>query len=623
MDPQIKSILKTILSGFLILLTIASLFALMGVGVQKDKTISLSTLARDINDQKVKKMVVEGPIVTVEYNDGATKTTRKESESALTQQLKDYNVDPSKMQMVDLTVNEQKESAWSWVSSLLFILLPVIFIAFFFWMMFKQNKAGAGQIFDFSQAKAKLFDNAGKPKFTFDDIGGLKEAKEELEEMVDFLKNPQKFTQIGARVPRGVLLVGPTGTGKTLIAKAVASQANVPFFSISGSEFIELFVGVGAARVRDLFAKAKRFQPSIIFIDELDAIGGVRSPGFGGGHEEREQTLNQILVEMDGFDRESTCIVLAATNRPDILDPALLRPGRFDRRVVFDLPDVNSRKEILKIHCKNKQMEGGIKLDEIAERTPGFSGADLANLVNEAALLAVKKKKLKISQNELFDSIEKVLLGPERKSHLLSTDEKEIAAYHEAGHAVVNTFVPAGQMVRKISIISRGNAGGYTLTLPKEEKRFKTKTEFVSEIATLFGGYCAEQLIYNQVTTGATNDLEVASDIARSLVKEFGMSDLGPITFGLRSRSAYLRNDMEDQNYSEKVAERIDAEVEKIITQGKEEAVRILRDKKALLEKIAKILIEKETIEKEEFEDLIKDQKPAKLKTFKKPISPL
>ncbi len=603
---KINSFAKKALFAFLILLSVSTIFSLFYNPGKKVEKVPFSELASDISQEKVKKIEAQGQELLIFYNDDSKKTSRKENESSLSESFKNYGIDPNKLSKVQLQLNEEKESPWSWIGALLlFTILPILVIGFFLFSVLKQNKAGAGQIFDFSRSKAKLFDNA-KKKINFSDIGGLKEAKEELEEVVDFLKNPTKFTDIGARVPRGVLLVGPTGTGKTLIAKAVASQANVPFFSISGSEFIELFVGVGAARVRDLFATAKKHQPSIIFIDELDAIGGKRTPGFGGGHEEREQTLNQILVEMDGFDQGNTCIILAATNRPDILDSALLRPGRFDRRVVFDLPDVKSREEILKIHFAEKKTIADLKLDEVAERTPGFSGADLANLANESALLAVKKGQKIIKQIDVLDSIEKVLLGPERKSHLLSVKEKEISAYHEVGHALVNTFTPGGDTVRKVSIISRGYAGGYTLTLPREEKKFKTREEFVSDIATLMGGYCAEKLIFGEVTTGASNDLQRASSIARSLVKEYGMSKLGAITYGEVQGLEFTNDNFgEIRNYSEKIAEEIDKEVETVIKEGQEKANKILKDKKPLLAKISKVLIEKETIEKEEFENLI------------------
>ena len=481
--------------------------------------------------------------------------------------------------------------------------------------MLKQTRSGAMQVFDFTKARARIFGAEGhdKQKVLFKDVAGLKEAKEELIEIVDFLKFPKKYLQMGAKIPRGVLLLGPAGVGKTLLARAVAGEANVPFFSISGSEFVEMFVGVGSARVRDLFAMAKKASPSIIFIDEVDAIGRHRGAGIGGGHDEREQTLNMILVEMDGFDRDSNVIVMAATNRGDILDPALLRPGRFDRKIMLDPPDVHDREEILKIHSKEKPLSENINFKEIAERTPGFSGADLANVANEAALLAARRNKTNIFQSEFLESIEKVLLGPERKSHILSKKEKEIAAYHEAGHALVSASIPGTHPVRKISIISRGMAGGYTLQVPSEENKMKTKSQFMGELATLMGGFCAERLIFGEMTTGASNDLEKASQLSRKIVKEYGMSSLGPISFGDKNDMVFLGREISEQrNYSEVVAEKIDKEIENILRSAEKKATEIVSKKKALLEKIAKTLIEKETIEREDFEKLmgIKNPKP-------------
>jgi len=491
-------------------------------------------------------------------------------------------------------------------------ILPFVFIILFFWLLFRQTKTGTAQVFEFTRARAKLFGVGGLPKekVTFKDVAGLKEAKQELMEVVDFLKNPKKYLQLGARIPKGILLVGPSGCGKTLLARAVAGEANVPFFSVAGSSFVELFVGVGSGRVRSLFQEAKKHQPCLIFIDELDAIGKVRGPAITGGHEEREQTLNQLLIEMDGFEPNDKCVVLAATNRPDVLDPALLRPGRFDRKIVLDLPDVNEREEILKIHCRNKPLNRNVNLREVAERTPGFSGADLANVVNEAAILAARKGKNQIFQEELLESIEKVLLGPERKSHILSKKEKEIAAYHEAGHALVATFLPEAEPVRKISIVARGLAAGYTLKTPKEEKRIKTKKEFLAEMATLLGGYVAEKIKFGDISTGASNDLENASRIARKLVKEYGMSSLGPIVFGEKEELVFLGREYEmARNYSEEVAQKIDKEVAKLIKESEKRATQILKEKLNLLEKLAKLLIQKETIEKEEFEKIIEEEK--------------
>jgi cell division protease FtsH len=487
-------------------------------------------------------------------------------------------------------------------------MLPLVLFGVFFLFIFRQAKSGAAEAFTFTKARARLFGAEGHPKtrINFNDVAGLKEAKEELKEIVDFLKNPQKYLKMGAKIPRGVLLLGPAGVGKTLLARAVAGEASVPFFSISGSEFVEMFVGVGSARVRDLFSIAKKASPSIIFIDELDAIGRHRGAGIGGGHDEREQTLNQILVEMDGFERETNVIIMAATNRGDILDPALLRPGRFDRKVVLDPPDIHDREEIMKIHCKGKPLALDVNLREIAERTPGFSGADLANVVNEAAILAARKNKTQVYQGEFLESIEKVLLGPERRSHILSKKEKEIAAYHEVGHALVSSFLPNTEPVRKISIIARGMAAGYTLQMPSEERKMRTKKQFLAEIATLLGGYCAEKIRFGEITTGAANDLSRASDLARKLVKEYGMSPLGPVSFGEKEELVFLGKEISEQrNYSEKIAARIDEEVSRFIRDAEKEALATLSKRRKLLDKVAGTLIEKETIEREEFEMLI------------------
>jgi cell division protease FtsH len=444
-----------------------------------------------------------------------------------------------------------------------------------------------------------------KKRVTFTDVAGAKEAKEELMEVVEFLQHPKKFLNIGAKIPKGVLLLGPPGTGKTLMAKAVAGEAGVPFFNISGSEFVEMFVGVGASRVRDLFKQAKKNAPAIVFIDEIDAVGRHRGAGLGGGHDEREQTLNQILVEMDGFETDTNVIVIAATNRPDVLDPALLRPGRFDRRVVLDLPDINERESILKIHAKNKPLAKDVDLKVIAQRTPGFSGADISNLVNEAAILAARRGKKTIGMRELSESIEKVILGPERKSRALSSDEKKIVAYHEAGHALVAASLPKADPVQKVSIISRGQAGGYTLAVPTEDKRLQSRSYFVDELAVLLGGYVAEETIFGDTTTGAANDLERATRIARSLVTRYGMSKLGPRTFGKKEELIFLGREIsEEKDYSERTALEIDKEVSRFVSEARSTAQKIIGEKRGVLEKLVKVLLEKETIEKQEFEEI-------------------
>jgi len=609
-----KNLIKNFIFIVLILLVVSSIFTAFSKPFQKETEVSLTQLVNEINQGKVKKITVSDNKLEIVYQDETTATSRKETEMALSQSLINYGVNAEKLKSVEIETKEN-EAVWSWLGPLLFALLPLLLFGVFFWMIFRQARVGAMQAFDFTKARARLFGAEGHPRerITFKDVAGLKEAKEELKEIVDFLKNPKKFLQMGARIPRGMLLMGSPGTGKTLLARAVAGEAHVPFFHISGSEFVEMFVGVGAGRVRDLFSTAKKSAPAIIFIDELDAIGRHRGAGLGGGHDEREQTLNQILVEMDGFERDTNLIVVAATNRPDILDPALLRPGRFDRRVILDMPDILDREEILKIHCQGKPLAMNINLREIAERTPGFAGADLANVVNEAAILAARRNKTQVTQQEFLESIEKVLLGPERKSHVLSKKEKEIAAYHEAGHALVSASLPDTEPVRKISIVARGVAAGYTIKMPTEERKIKTKSEFLAEMATLLGGFCAEKIKFGEMTTGASNDLEKASELARKLVKEYGMSSLGPISFGEKEELIFLGKEISEQrNYSEKVAAEIDKEVATFIKEAENQARKILMKKKRLLEKIAKRLIEKETIEREEFEELIGQRKPEK-----------
>ncbi len=606
-----NTLLKNFIFIILIFLVLGGIFSIISVPLEKVPKISITKLIEEINQDKIKKITVEGEDLFIIYKNDEKAISKKETNVTLAESLVNYGANKEKLTGLEVEVQKKKESVWSWLMPLLvFGILPLIIFGVFFWMIFRQAKGGAMQAFDFTKSRARLFGAEGHPKdkISFKDVAGLKEAKEELTEIVDFLKFPKKYLQMGAKIPRGVLLLGTAGVGKTLLARAVAGEASVPFFSISGSEFVEMFVGVGSARVRDLFATAKKHSPSIIFIDELDAIGRHRGAGIGGGHDEREQTLNQILVEMDGFERETNIIVMAATNRSDILDPALLRPGRFDRKIVLDQPDINDREEVLKIHCKNKPLAAGINLREIAERTPGFSGADLANVANEAALLSARRNKTQIYQEEFLEAIEKVLLGPERKSHILSKKEKEIAAFHEAGHALVSTSLPGTEPIRKISIIARGMAAGYTLQMPNETRKIKGKTEFLSELATLLGGYCAEKIIFKEITTGASNDLTRASDLARKLVKEYGMSSLGPISFGEKEELVFLGKEISEQrNYSEKVAALIDEEVEKFIKNAEKQATDILNKRKKLLTKIAKTLIEKETIEREEFEKIIKN----------------
>ena len=602
-----KSLLKKFILILLVFIAIASISSLFSQSAKKTEEISLSTLVRQINEEKIKSIIVKGNDINITYTDDKLAKAKKENESSITESFKNYGVNPEKLSKVNIEIKD--ESGWIfWLGNLLPFLLPFLLIAFFFWFLFRQAKGGSMEAFSFGKAKPRLFGAEGhdKDKITFADVAGLYEAKEELKEIVEFLKHPKKFLEIGARIPRGVLLLGSPGTGKTLLARAVAGEADVPFFHISGSEFVEMFVGVGAARVRDLFETAKKSAPAILFIDEIDAVGRQRGTGLGGGHDEREQTLNQILVQMDGFERETQVIVMAATNRADILDPALLRPGRFDRRVLLEDPDLKAREEILKIHCKNKPLDALVNLREVAARTPGFSGADLANLANEAAILAARHNKKMIGQSDLFESIEKVLLGPERKSHILSKKEKEIAAYHEAGHALISTILPNADPVQKVSIISRGRAAGYTLKQPSEEKHLRTKSEFIDELAVYLGGYVAEKIVFDEITTGASNDLKEATELSRRLVMEYGMSKLGPVTFAKEGEMVFLGREIsERREYSEEVAQKIDKEVEKFILDAEKSAQKVISQKRELLDKIAKKLIEKETIEKEEYDALI------------------
>jgi len=603
-----KNWFKNFFLVFVLLLLVSSLFSLTDKDrFAKIEEISLSELARQVVDEKVKSIVIEGNELTITTEDNTQKKVLKETDISLTTSLKNFGASDKQLQRID--IREKTPSGLIiFATTFLPIILPFLLIGIFVWLMFKQAKKGQSQVFSFGRTKAQLFHSQqGKKKITFKNIGGLAEAKTELKEIVDFLKYPKKFLNMGAKIPRGVLLVGPPGTGKTLIARAVANEADVPFFSISGSEFVEMFVGVGAARVRDTFKTAKKQAPAILFIDELDAIGRHRGSGLGGGHDEREQTLNQILVEMDGFNNQTNVIIIAATNRPDILDPALLRPGRFDRRVILEYADIKDREKVLKIHASNKPLDKKVNIKTIAERTPGFSGADLENLINEAAILAARRNCKKITQQHILESIEKVLLGPERKSKVLSKKEKEISAYHEAGHALVAARSLNTDPIHKISIIARGMAAGYTLKLPTKDKHFHSKSEFLTDLSVLLGGYAAERLIFNEITTGASSDLQRATNLARALVTKYGMSEkMGPITFGKREEMIFMGREFhEDRNYSEKIAARIDEEISQFIKNAYKKAEEILKKNRAVLKKIAQVLIKKETIERKEFEKLV------------------
>jgi cell division protease FtsH len=595
-----RNISKHIFWAVVTLMFVSVVFSYFsGDATSQPKTLGLGELASQVNDGKVSDITVRGNKLEVKMTDGSSANAEKEAEAGLGETLTNFGAHTDALQKVNVTIESESGLAF-WANLLLPTLLPLLAIGFLFWLMFRQAKSGANQAFSFGRSTIRL--HGGAERTLFKDVAGLKEAKEELVEVVDFLKNPKKFNDLGAKIPRGVLLIGNPGTGKTLLARAVAGESNVPFFHVSASEFVEMFVGVGASRIRDAFATAKKAAPSILFIDEIDAIGRQRGTGMGGGNDEREQTLNQILVELDGFEKETRLIVLAATNRPDVLDHALLRPGRFDRRVILDLPDLNDREAILKIHAADKVLEKKIDLRKVAMRTAGFSGADLANLMNEAAILTARRDKKAISQDELFEAVEKVILGPERKGRVISDKEKEVTAYHEGGHAIVAATLKDSDKVHKVSIVSRGMAGGYTMKLPSEEERLRTKNQFIGDIAVMMGGYASEKLMFKSVTTGASNDLKNASELARKLVTKYGMSDLGPVVFGEGEEMTFMGREMgAERNYSERIASRIDEEVHKIIDRAYAIAESILVEHKKALKKIADTLIEKETLEHEEF----------------------
>ncbi|HLC63881.1 MAG TPA: ATP-dependent zinc metalloprotease FtsH [Patescibacteria group bacterium] len=597
-----NSLFKNFLIFFVIFIAVASIFSLYNANSDQPEKISLGALVGLINQDQVKKLEVEGDKINITLNDESQKTSLKEPTQSLSELLANFELETSKLQNLNIEIKEDS-SASVWLTTLLPFLIPFLLIAAFIWFMMRQVQGANKNAMSFGQSSAKIFASDPKNKTTFADVAGAQEAKEELTEIIEFLKNPQKFLSIGAKIPKGALLLGAPGTGKTLMARAVAGEAKVPFFHISGSEFVEMFVGVGASRVRDLFKKAKKAAPCIVFIDEIDAVGRQRGAGLGGSHDEREQTLNQILVEMDGFETNTNVIVMAATNRPDVLDPALQRPGRFDRQVVIDLPDIKDREEILKIHAQNKPLEAGVALNAIAQRTPGFSGADLANVLNEAAILTARRNKKKIGQTELAESVEKVMLGPERKSRIFSDKEKKITAYHEAGHALASHLLPNADPVHKISIISRGQAAGYTMKLPLEDKHFRTKSEFIDELAVLLAGIVTEQEIFGDITTGAANDLKHATQICKQLITQYGMNEtLGPRTFGDREEMIFLGREIhERRDYSEKIAEQIDKEISKLINQASKTAKELITKNKKNLDLIASELLKKETLEKEEF----------------------
>ncbi len=592
----------------ILLLIIGVLVIQFQVGAPKPDPLYINELAEAIQAGQVSRVVVDGDDLNVIFNDGTNRVSRKEPSKTFVEQLLDLNVTPAQLNSDHVKVEIKRPSDWNSVISLVTYILPALLVVGLIWMMLRQAQGTNNQAMAFGKSRARMF-TGEQPTVTFDDVAGVEEAKEELYEVVEFLKEPDKFIALGARIPKGVLLIGAPGTGKTLMAKAVSGEAGVPFFSISGSEFVEMFVGVGASRVRDLFDQAKRHSPCIVFVDEIDAVGRQRGAGLGGSHDEREQTLNQMLVEMDGFDTDTNVIVVAATNRPDVLDPALLRPGRFDRRVVLDRPDMRGRKAILNVHTRGKPLEPSVSLDIIAKATPGFVGADLENLVNEAAILAARRDKKTIGQDEFQESIERVIAGPERRSRIMGDEEKRIVAYHEAGHAVVMHVIPEADIVHKVSIIARGMAEGYTLALPEDDRKLVARNKILADMTSALGGRAAEELVFDDITSGASNDLERVTKMARQMVTRFGMSeDLGPMVFGQKEELIFLGREISEQrDYSESVAERIDIEVSRLVGQSYERAVDILRRYRGQLDAIAEKLIDVETLDRDEFEALFEE----------------
>lgn len=605
-----NSLFRNFIVVILSLLLIAGVMSTLINKETKPQEVGVSVLIDAMDKDQIKKIHVTGDLILALPKDEKAKTlaVKKEFGQSFSELMKDYGVNPEKLKTVDVEIKE--ETGWRAVlGAIAPYILPFVIVGALIFFLSRQVQGANNRAMGFGQSSAKQVKPDDQNKKTFADVAGAKEAKQELEEIVEFLKEPKKFADMGAKIPKGVLLMGSPGTGKTLLAKAVAGEANVPFFHMSGSEFVEMFVGVGASRVRDLFQKAKKAAPAIVFIDEIDAVGRKRGAGLGGSHDEREQTLNQILVEMDGFEPNLGVIVMAATNRPDVLDQALLRPGRFDRRVVIDMPDIGDREEILKVHAKGKPLASDVNLHILAERTPGFAGADLGNLLNEAAILAVRKGKKEINEIDIRESIDKVLLGPEKRSRVMSDHDREMTAYHEAGHAIVGHFLPHCDPIRKISIIGRGMAGGYTLSMPESDMHYQTIAHFKDDMAMMMGGYIAERMIYGDenLSTGPSSDLKKATSLATAMVTRYGMSDkMGPRVFADREEMIFLAQEIHDKkNYSEKTAEMIDEEVSRLLEGAKVTAQKILTEKRSVVEALVTALKTKETIEQEEFVTIV------------------
>lgn len=607
--PLFKNILIFLLS----LIVLSVVLSSFSVSNKQAKTVTLGAVVERITAGQVKTVDINGDRLDVTLNDGTKLVSRKEPTVDWTTAATNLGVPPEKLIAVTGTVRDNTGAIF-WLNTVLPILLPLLLIGGFIWLTFRQVQGQNSRAMTFGQVPTREPETSNKKKrITFQNVAGAHEAKEELQEIVEFLKSPKRFTDLGARIPKGALLVGAPGTGKTLLAKAVAGEADVPFYNISGSEFVEMFVGVGASRVRDLFRRAKKTAPSIVFIDEIDAVGRQRGAGLGGGHDEREQTLNQILVEMDGFDTDTHVIVIAATNRPDTLDPALLRPGRFDRRITIDLPDINEREAILRVHAKQKPLAPEVNFRRVAERTAGFSGADLENMLNEAAIITARQRRTSITFADCINAMEKVLLGPERKSKVMSEAEKQLTAYHEGGHAVVAHYLPESDPVQKVSIIARGRAGGFTLKTPEQDRSYRQYREFMSDLAVMLAGQAAEQLVFGEASTGAASDLQNATRLARQIVTRFGMSKLGPRTFGEREEMIFLGREIHEQrDYSEKVAQSIDQEIDRLLIEARTVAEKLLKEQRAKLEAVAQELLVKETIERDEFEKLLGPKPVAK-----------
>jgi cell division protease FtsH len=589
----------------ILILIVAVLVFQFRNGASQPKRLPFNEVAENIESGEITRIVVDDNELEVIFNNGETAFSRKEPTKTLVEQLLDLGVSSTSLSTEIIQLEIKQPSDWNTVISLVTYILPAMLVVGLIWLMLRQAQGSNNQALSFGKSRARMF-TGDQPTVTFDDVAGVEEAKEELYEVVEFLKEPEKFITLGARIPKGVLLIGAPGTGKTLMAKAVSGEAGVPFFSISGSEFVEMFVGVGASRVRDLFDQAKRHSPCIVFVDEIDAVGRQRGAGLGGSHDEREQTLNQMLVEMDGFDTDTNVIIMAATNRPDILDPALLRPGRFDRRVILDQPDMRGREAILKVHVKGKPLEPEVNLSTVAKSTPGFVGADLENLVNEAAILAARRDKRTIGQNEFEESVERVIAGPERKSRIISEEEKQIVAFHEAGHAIVGHVIPESDPVHKVSIIARGMMGGFTLSLPEEDRTLISRNKMKGDMAFMLGGRAAEEIVFNDITSGASNDLERVTKLARSMVTRMGMSEaLGPMVYGQKEELIFLGREISEQrDYSESIAEKIDIEVRRLVQEAYERATNILMEYRSQLDAVAQHLIEVETIDRAEFEKI-------------------